>query len=181
MKCKIMITTALISVAASTLSYAFYCPTNFNDIQIGDSFATVEKKCGPPATKDIKDAPDNQPQEWSYFLSPQDSYQVPTKAQGTLKTTIAFDGNQKVINISVNNIGVASFRNCGRPISLGETRDTVEAACGKPTLISKANQGAPAPAPNAPVDLTKKQVEYIYNSTPPITLIFLNGVLAEKR
>ncbi len=84
----------------------------------------------------------------------------------------------KVMNINVNNIGVASFKNCGTTISLGDTRDQVESACGKPTLINKENQNQPA-APAKPDDLTNKQVEYTYNSTPAMTLIFLQGKLAK--
>jgi len=182
MKLKIMMTTALISAAVSPLSYAFFCPTNFNNIDIGDSMAKVEQQCGAPGNKEIKDPPDTKPQQWSYFLQPQPTGQVPTNAQGTLKTSFAFDGDGRVVNISVNGIGVSSISTCRQPISMGSTRDAVKDACGEPILITKQNQSESAQAaPDAPIDLNKKQVEFTYSGTPPVTLVFLNGRLAEKR
>lgn len=175
-----LISAVLFSSLCSTVSYSMFCPGNFNVINIGDSIATVEKLCGPPTSKEVADAPDNQPQEWSYYLQDRTSnLMVPTKAQGTLKTTIAFDADGNVINISVNGIGVSTTNNCGQTISMGMNRDTVENACGKPSLITKQNQNQPAP-PSDPKDMSNKKVTYTYTTTPPVKLVFIRGTLSES-
>lgn len=180
MKWKI-ISAVLVSSLCSTVSYSMFCPGNFNIINIGDSIATVEKLCGAPASKDVKDAPDNEPQEWAYYLPDRSSnLMVPTKAQGTLKTTIAFDADGNIINISVNNVGVASTNNCGQQISMGMDRKTVENVCGKPSQITKQNQNQQPAAPADPNDMSNKMVTYTYTTTPPVKLVFIRGKLAEQ-
>ncbi len=176
-----LLSAVLFTTVFSTSSYSMFCPGNFNVINVGDSIATVEKLCGPPAKKEVKDAPDNQPQEWSYYLQDRTSnLMIPTKAQGTLKTTIAFDADGNVINISVNGIGVSSTNNCGQPISMGMNRDAVENACGKPSLITKQNQNQQPAAPADPNDMSNKTVTYTYTTTPPAKLVFVRGVLSEQ-
>lgn len=186
MKWKFIAVTLAVNSILATPSFAFFCPSNFNDINIGDPISKVIELCGQPDSKVVKDAPDKQPQEWSYYMANQpNQLQIPTAAQGTLKTTIAFDAEGKVMNISVNNIGVATTNKCGTQVSLGDTREQVESACGKPTLISKQNQNEPpVPPPPAgvkPEDLPNKQVEFTYNSTPAMTLIFIDGRLTERQ
>ena len=95
------------------------------------------------------------------------------QAQGTLKTSFTFDANGKAVNISVNGIGVGATTICGNNLQLGDTRDTVKAACGTPTLINKQTASPEKPS--------IKVVEFTYKSTPPVTLIFENGKLKEKK
>jgi hypothetical protein len=171
----------MISSLCTTISYGMFCPGNFNIINSGDSIAAVEKLCGAPASKDVKDAPDNSPQEWSYFLQGKSDLMVPTRAQGTLKTTVAFDSNGKVINISVNGVGVSATSNCGRQVSMGMDRDSVESSCGRPSLITKQNQGAQQTSSTDPNDMTNKMVTYTYtNGAAPVKLVFVGGKLTEQ-
>lgn len=180
MKNRLLTTSIVVCSLFSSASYAFFCPKNFNLIEFGDTLAHVEQQCGAPDKKVIKDTPDNQPQEWSYFLQENSTgpgFKPDTK--GTLKTSIAFDATGKSINISVNGVGVGSTNNCGQPVSVGDSRIAVEAACGKPTLITKQDQ--PAGIPTKPGDITDKQVDITYDSTPPVTLIFEGGKLTGKK
>lgn len=180
-----LLTTALMAVYAAN-SYAFFCPKNFNQIEFGDSMASVLQACGAADSKVVKDAPDNTPQEWSYFVAQQSRGTMSNAAQGTIKTSFAFDGNGKLININVNGIGVATTSNCGSPVVLGDTRQTVQAACGKPSFVNQENQptsgiNANANSKTEEVDESTKLVELTYSSTPPITLIFEGGRLTGKR
>jgi hypothetical protein len=179
MKYRLILSTTLTCALFSSMSYGFFCPKNFNVINFGDTLATVQQQCGSPDSKLVTDAPDNEPQEWNYFLSQPSSVGIASAAQGTLKTSMAFDGNGKLINISVNGIGVASINNCGSAISLGDTRDKVEAACGKSSFITKQSQSNNANASKD--DESNKAVELTYNSTPPVTLVFVAGKLAAKK
>jgi hypothetical protein len=166
-----LVTTSLYTAS----SYAFFCPTNFNQINIGDSIQTVEQQCGAPAKTEKADAPDNQPQEWNYYLQqPMNVNTMPQaeQAMGSIKTSFAFDGEGKLINITVNGVGVAGTTACGSKISLGDSRKSVESSCGKPSIISKqSSTGTP--------NVVEKQIENTYSSSPPVTLIFRDGKLAE--
>lgn len=176
-----ILSTLLIGAFYTSTSYSMLCPGNFNVINVGDPIATVEKLCGKPDSKEVADAPDNEPQEWSYYLNDKNNnLQIHTNAQGgTLKTTIAFDGDGKIINISVNGVGVASTNGCGQQIAMGMDRKTVENSCGRPSQITKQNQGAQPAAPADPNDMSNKMVTYIYNTTPPGKLVFIRGKLSE--
>ncbi len=166
------------SLLFSTTTFAFLCPKNFNQIDFGYSVAQVEELCGAPDKKEVTDAPDTSPQEWVYFL-PQSGFANPNgNAMGTLRTSIALDGEGKVMNITINNISVSSMTNCGTAVSIGDSRQTVESACGKPGVVNKST---PTASSGQPADDANKQIEMTYNSTPPVTLIFIKGKLTDKR
>lgn len=161
-----------------TLSFAFFCPTNFSQIDFGNTMDEVIKTCGKPdQQEETKQENENVPQEWSYFVPQTVTNSSLTPMQGTLKTQITFDAQGKVINISVNGIGVGGTQICGNSIQLGDTRDNVKAACGKPSFINK--QTAPTDNSAPPPDI--KITTFIYNVNPPIKLIFQNGVLKDKQ
>lgn len=163
------------TLLAPSISFAFFCPNNFNQIEIGDSIQTVTKQCGKPDKEETTTVTKEGPQEWSYYIPQTVSTTAMSQEQGTLKTQITFDENNKAINISVNGIGVGSSTICGTPINLGDSRDTVKSACGKPSFINKQQ-----PATGQPPDETKI-TEFTYNSNPPGKLIFENGKLKEKQ
>ena len=168
----------IITPLLSTTGHAFLCPTNFNQINFGDPQASVEELCGKPDKSVTTDVPDNSPQEWNYYLRPAATVNTmpqAQQAQGTLKTSFAFDAAGSLINISINGVGVASTSDCGSPISLGDSRKSVEAACGQASMITKQTPSGPANQE------AKKQIENSYNSTPPVTLIFEDGKLTDKR
>lgn len=168
-----------LSMQLSSYSYAFFCPSNFAQIDYGMTIAQVEQACGKPDAKNesTKDN-ENVPQEWNYFINQAASNNVNIyqPAPGTLKSSFMFNAEGKLINISVNGLSVGTTPLCGnRPLSLGNTKDQVKAACGDPAFKSK--QGDTNPAANG-----IKVVEYIYSkANPPATLIFENGIFTGKK
>jgi len=158
-----------------SLSFAFFCPTNFNQINFGDTVEQVKKQCGNPDKEETREVKKEGPQEWSYFVPQTVVTANMAKTQGTLKTQISFDKDGKAMNISVNGIGVGSTTICGPAISLGATRDQVKSACGDPSYINKQQ----LPSNNQPSD--DKITEFTYNTTPPTKLIFENNKLTERK
>jgi len=161
-----------VALILSAQANAMFCPNNFKTINIGDTIDTVTKLCGAPdEQKEIKSTDDpNAPQEWTFYVNPD-----PTNSQQTtnLKMTVAFE-NQKAGNITVNGQSLVSTTICGNIISVGDTMQSIKAACGSPPFV---NKGQPqADQPDKP-----KVVEYKYNSTPPITLVFENGMLKSRK
>lgn len=170
--------TAIICISIPSLSFAFFCPTNFSQIDFGMTTDQVTQLCGKPdSQKESTKANDNIPQEWSYYIPQTVSMGGSNpNAQGTLKTSVTFDDKGNAINISVNGIGVGATSICGTNIQLGNSRDTIKSACGDPSFINKQSTGAAGSEPPA------KVVEYIYSSAnPPTTLIFENGKLTDKK
>jgi hypothetical protein len=169
----------IILLAFPTPSFAFFCPKNFNQINTGDSIEQVLKQCGKPdSIKESKKINDNIPQEWNYFVPQTVSTNTFNQAQGTLKTSFAFDNEGKAINISVNGIGVGATALCGKYVKLGDTRETIQSACGEPALVNRqasAQTGQPLPGQEI------KIMEFTYTSTPPATLVFENGKLIERK
>jgi hypothetical protein len=166
----------LSSLLTPTLSYAFFCPTNFNQIDFGNTMDQVQQQCGKPDLQETKEVGPPGPQEWTYFINQTQLLGTPQQSQGTLKTTIDFDKDGKAINITANGIGVGATTICGQNIQLGSTRDAVKAACGEPGFINKQT-----PADNATPPPKKKVTTFTYNSTPPQKLIFEDGILTSKQ
>jgi len=156
----------------SSTAFALLCPGNFNQINIGDNLADVQKKCGKPVSQKTTDSIPNVPQEWNYYLklSPTDP--------ATLKTSVAFAGG-RVVNISVNNVGITNTSICGSTIQVGDTVDTVKAACGKPAFIMQNN----GPASEVQkTDPASKNVDLTYNSgMGTVVLHFENGILKSSK
>jgi len=166
----------LFSTLFSANAFAFYCPTNFNQIDMGNTQQQIEDACGKPANvvETTKAPEDNSPQEWSYFV-PQNP-KLGSAIPGNIKATIAFDSKGKVINMTINGLSVATANFCSNTVvKIGTSRDVVQKSCGQPAYVGKGfNPGAPEPQP-------RKLVEYRYDSNPPATLVFENGVLIEKK
>lgn len=153
---------AMILVPGTAL--AFFCPNNFQDIQIGESQDSVLQKCGKPdSQKEIAPA-NNGPQEWIFNITT-------AAGQGSLRMSVMIQDN-KVLNIFANGMSMPSTSICGTAVSVGTTADQLKAACGMPTLINKGTPSANSPPP---------MVEMLYNSRPPITLIFEDGKLKERK
>ncbi|OAI47166.1 hypothetical protein AYO45_05960 [Gammaproteobacteria bacterium SCGC AG-212-F23] len=169
----------------STASVALFCPGNFNQINLGDTTAQVIAQCGKPDEEKTTKVEPTQPQEWNYYMVADPSNSSP---QGSLKMSVAFDANKKVVNITVNGTSLVSTTLCGgnigggyaggNNIQLGDTSDTVKTNCGKPMFINQNTTPADTSQPTTPAtELT----EYKYHSTPPTTLIFENGKLKERK
>jgi hypothetical protein len=166
--------TLVLFLISPSLSYAFFCPTNFNQIDFGNSTEQVQNQCGKPDKEEKKEQEPPVPQEWSYYIPQTVAMNSTQEAQGTLKTTVTFDKDDKAINISVNGLGVGETQICGQAIQLGNSKQAVETACGKPSFISKQPPVDGQPA------ATKKIVIYTYQSTPPQKLTFEDGILVSK-
>lgn len=152
----------------SSTSLAMFCPNNMNQINIGDPLAVVLQQCGTPLSQKATTSKPDVPQEWNYYLK-----LAPTDT-ATIKTSVAFAGG-RVINISVNNVGITNTGICGTTIQVGDPQDKVQAACGKPAFILQnngpADQVQKTKAPTKDVDLT-------YTSgMGTATLHFENGLL----
>jgi hypothetical protein len=159
------------------LSFAFMCPTNFNQINFGMTPDQVIQICGKPDDqKESVKQSDNIPQEWIYFIPQTVSMGGNTgTAQGTLRTSISFDEKGNAINISVNGIGVGASTICGNSnIQLGASKDQIKSACGKPSFINKQS-GGDVPPPSKILELTYS------SASPKVTLVFENGVLTDKK
>ena len=97
-----------------------------------------------------------------------------------MKTSFAFDASGKLINISVNGIGVGSTTICGQNVQLGQSRDDIQSACGNPSFINKQN-GSGTSVVGQGSQQNIAVIEFNYNSTPPQTLVFENGVLKSRK
>ncbi|OGT35915.1 MAG: hypothetical protein A3F11_03980 [Gammaproteobacteria bacterium RIFCSPHIGHO2_12_FULL_37_14] len=164
-----------------TMTYAFFCPNNFNQINFGDTIEQIQQQCGSPAKQDTKEiTPDIPvPQEWNYYVPRTYTLSATNQPQSTLKTQFTFDSSGKAINISVNGLGVPSTNVCnGIVIALGATQDAVKAACGNPTFVNKP---PPSSTPTGTPPPKKKMTEFTYNTNPPVILVFENGILKEKK
>lgn len=163
-----------------SLTFAFFCPTNFNQIDFGMTADQVSQICGKPDdTREYLKPNDNIPQEWSYYIPQTVSMGGSLQsAQGTLKTSMSFDDKGKAINISVNGIGVGATTICGgNTVQLGDDKERVKSVCGDPSFINKQTLSA-----NPSIPQGSKVVEFTYlSSTPHVTLIFENGKLTDKK
>lgn len=160
------------------VSFAFFCPSNFNQIDFGMSPDQVTQQCGKPDKQtEAEKENENIPQSWDFYLK--QPVATGSNAQpstvGTMKSSFVFDADGKLINMSVNGIGVGASSVCGKPINLGATRDEVKAACGDPGFVSKSQASGEQQKPI-------KVIEFEYSSAnPPATLVFENGVLTSKK
>lgn len=160
-----------------SVSFAFFCPTNFTQIDYGNTIEQVQQQCGKPDKIEIKELKKEGPQEWNYFIPQTVASNTMNPVQGTLKTQVMFDKDGKAINISVNGIGVGSTLLCGNTmVQLGDTRESIKKRCGDPSFINK--QETPSSGSEAQ---STKQTIFTYNTNPPISLVFENGKLVEKK
>lgn len=151
--------------------YAIFCPTNFNEISVGDTTQQVETKCGKPTSIKTTKSQADVPQEWTYYL-PMDP-----SLPGTMKVTFAFIHGQANL-ITSNGIGVGSTTICNNiNLQIGSTIKEVKEACGTPAMITQSNlstdqaQGTPS----------TEMAEWKYDATPPVTLVFEDGKLKERK
>lgn len=167
-----------VTTCLPTVGFAFFCPTNFNQIELGNTNDQVIQACGKPDKVTERKDPPKVPQEWTYFIPQTVATASNTAAQGTLKTSVTFDASGKAINISVNGIGVGNSTICGgNMIQLGDTLDSIKTNCGTPSFINK--QEIDVATGRAPPENTV--TEFTYNTNPPITLVFTNGQLTERK
>jgi len=169
----------LACLSLSATASAMFCPKNFNQINIGDSIERVQEKCGKPDFEKKSKGEDDGPQLWTYFVSPRmkDYTQMRTNssAVASVKMEVAFNLG-KVINMTVNGMSLATTTICGPSISIGDTIKSVKTACGKPTLPDDSKEDDRSDGKKLP-----KIMEYKYSSSPPVSLIFTDGILTERK
>lgn len=147
----------------TTPTWAMFCPNSFNQIELGNNLDTIKQQCGAPDSEKKSTEEPSVPQEWDYFL------QVSPPQTGTLKMSISFV-EDKVVNMSVNGIGVSSTAICkGNAIGLKSTMEEITKRCGKPAFVQKADATSDIPPTLVNV--------WTYNSVPPVTMTFKNGKL----
>jgi hypothetical protein len=164
-------TTFLTSILLFTMSntcFAAFCPTNFNNIQNGDSIEDVIKQCGKPSSEKTQTVRETPAQEWTYFINQQ------TAAQASLRLIINID-KDKVNNIQLGPGNVTNTAVCGTTIQIGDTAKAVEGACGKPNFVSVS--AGTNPQENANFGGTKVTELTYSNAATTVTLTFENGVL----
>jgi hypothetical protein len=169
----------IVALTYSTTSFAFFCPNNFNQINMGDSLDQVLQSCGKPLQQTATATEEKAPQQWDYYL-PQPGGSFATQSQGTTKMTVTFDANGTAINITMNGLGVGSTPLCGgNTIHISDNMETVKRACGTPGFVNKQQSSAP-PTTGTP-DPQNQTVTLIYSGNPPVSLIFQGGKLVEKK
>lgn len=172
---------SLSTLLATSATYAFFCPTNFQQINMGDTMDKVTATCGKPTnvTETKSDVVnDNVPQEWTYYVSANSGFVGNMQNPASIKMTATFDASGKVVNISVNGMGMGSTGICGNSFQIGSTREQVQAACGKAAFI---NRQAPDPTTAATAPKQNVTTIYEYKTNIPVKLIFTNGVLTGKQ
>lgn len=157
-----------------SLSFAFFCPTNYSQINMDDSIDTVTKACGKPDSIEEREEKPLSPQEWNYYITqPMGSpVNFPVQAAPSQKVTIAFDATGIAVNITVSGLGAGSTSLCGPLIQLGDNIDRVTAACGKPSFVTTQDA-------SLNTQPSVKVTEFSYMN-PPSKLIFRDGKLAQK-
>lgn len=164
----------LLALAYTPLSFAFFCPSNFSQVEIGDSLAQVKQTCGKADKETSFEKDPTVPQEWNYYIPQPVSFNSTQQSEGTAKMSVAFDKDGRLINISANGIGVGATSACGTSIQLGDTQESVESACGKPSFVNKQQADG--------TTLKKTKItELLYNSNPPVTLVFEDGILTGSK
>lgn len=165
-----------VTLITSTSSFAYFCPANFNSVNVGDTMQQVEAACGKPDAKKESTVEPTTPQEWNYYVA------VPTtvvggvmKQQGTLRMAVVFDADGHVINLTVNGVGVSETPICGASIQLGNSLEQVKSACGEPAFVNKSQA---ATAPSSP-KTQRAEWKYTQGGTTT-TLIFENGKLVNR-
>jgi len=154
--------------------FAFFCPTNFNQINMGDSIETVTTVCGKPDAQEERDEKPTNPQEWSYYLTQATPTTFPSVPTPTQKTTFAFDDKGILVNITVGGLGTGSTSLCGPLVQLGDNIERVTAACGKPSFVQSQDASL-----NEQPSIRVTEFTYM-KANPPTKLIFRNGALTEK-
>jgi hypothetical protein len=159
---------AICIALCSTPAFSMFCPTGFNQMNLGDTIDQVTQQCGKPDTQIEKKEEPSQPQEWVYYVKPDPSQ------SGTLKLSIAFDADKKIINMTMSDMSIMNTPICGPAVQVGDTADSVKKSCGDPAFV---NKGMPQGKTSQPILIT----EFVYNTNPPTTLIFENGQLKERK
>lgn len=162
---RLLCTAALLLPTVS--AYAMFCPSGLNQINIGDSTAQVIAQCGQPDKQKTEKSSPDVPQEWGYFITANQQQQITLKVNVTIV-------NKKAVNITANGMSLNYTALCGPTIQVGDSKDSIEKACGKPAFINKSEA-------TSTTDMTQTTTTtFVYGGTTPATLIFENDKLTAR-
>jgi len=173
--------------------YAMFCPTNFSQINTGDTIEHVIQVCGNPESQNSHKKTTSLSEEWIYYVKTQSNVNTTSKmkvifsnnkvvnisveSNNPVQPDVWQSGkNQPVVNINFNNqrpVNVSSTNACGPTISIGQDVQQVKYICGTPAFV-KQNQSPDAQS-------TSKVTELRYGGPNPATLIFENGILKDRQ
>lgn len=157
--------------------FAYFCSTSTGRgyINLGDSMAQVTQMCGTPTSTQVTEVPDGSfstVEYWSYTRLKVTravplGVNQPDPQVAALGPSITFEiQNGQVTAISENGQASTMTEQCGIPIAIGATADTILSNCGTPTSTNMQN---------TPNKKTKKITSWVYDRgqyTTPLTLQF---------
>lgn len=188
---KLILGIALLSF--TTPIFAIFCPSNFSQIEMGDTIQQVIQTCGNPASQNTYVKSVYRSQEWVYYVK------TSPFSTNTARLNVVLL-NDQVVNITLTDNSkicqpvlptenpeaqpnvvcipsttqetksVGSTSACGPVISVGSSADQVQAACGQAAFVNHGQQA----------DAQITYTELLYNGPPPTSLIFENGVLKNR-
>jgi hypothetical protein len=163
-------------LAWQTSAIAFFCPTNFSQIDFGMTKDQVISVCGKANKEESTTVTATAPQTWTYFVPLSDPSRLSKASNGqtgTVNTQFYIDANGIVNGISVNGSSINATALCGGNIQLGDSKDKIKSVCGSPT---SQTQSVTPDDKKPPV----KRVTLTYQGTSTVKLIFENDKLVSR-
>lgn len=156
---------------------SFFCTSQSNYINLGDTIDQAFTKCGAPASSKTEQTADTKPtQVTQWVFSFQNNSYIRTGQTVTQAAALIINlsnTTNKVISILVNGQNVQSTYFCSpnQPISIGDDNLRVRQVCNMPTQIQTVIQNIAEPS------VTRTTWTYNQEFSKPVTLVFDNGVL----
>src|SRR6185312_13432690 len=140
-------------------SSSYYCINTYQLVKIGDTADTVRTACGAPTTTTTEEKQISTPvtfTRWTYTLG----HKLIKGVWFYLPSLIIiFNDQQQVTQIEQNGaaIAVGSYCAINNMVNIGDTKDSVLLACGRPDFINTRQEAATS---------TKTITRWTYNNGP---------------
>lgn len=157
---------ACILICSQVVHASYFCPRGEALISSKATIDEVKTNCGTPDTEKTTKVKPQGPQELKYYVP-----------QSTDITSMEIDVvilDDQVINIAVNGAGVSDTEICGQSIQTGYTKKQITDACGESKFVTDY-------PPSDPTKKEKTVTELTYKTSPPVTFVFEDGILTERR
>lgn len=161
------------SAQAATFN-SYYCPTTFQNVKVGDNMDDVRAACGNPTATNTQQQQTSTPTtvtQWVYTLG---LFSIKGVTVDLPTLTIAFDSNQKVMQIDRSGAFVsAGYCAANGMVNIGDPASAVLLTCGRPSFISTREQA---------VTTANSITEWTYNNgpyKPQIIFDFQDGKLTQ--
>jgi hypothetical protein len=184
----LLIISSLLSLPAMAQADGFYCPTGHGYINLGMNQEQVITACGQPSSIEksnqalIQQVPVTQLiytnlNQGAPYSGLNVTYQMWSLSSGTTQVGMQVNViNNQVSSIEVNGQSENAMSVCGgTPIQIGDSADSVYAACGNPSMVNQTYIKQPVRTSD-----NAKPETWVYDVgdyTPPFRLTFLNGIL----